>query len=54
MESARGFLIFKRQGQEYKVRVADIKRLYKVNQPNTPKIPCFENHPFNEKLMNED
>lgn len=52
MDIKREYLIFKSQGKQFKLRIIDIKRLYKLNIIKTPKIPCFENYLNETKCMN--
>ena len=39
------YLVLKIANICYKVRISDVKRLYKNDRPETPSIPQFENHP---------
>ena len=41
MDSSSGYLVLKRLNQSYKVRINDIKRLYRVGKLDTPQIPSY-------------
>lgn len=41
MDPSYGFIVFKKQSFSYKVRIADVKRVFKINKRDCPKIPFY-------------
>jgi len=54
MDNSRGYLLFARQDQTYKVRIADIRRLYKLNKVEAPRIPSFKNSYIDAELISRN